>query len=192
MYPFPTRTSQDRSACDKMLLSRDVRLWIADHRRKHASSFCVIGVTLVSLLLTQLPLMKASVGTPRSMTFAGSLGSHHDTNGNLAEIRQGTKGEWLYQDRYASEPHGGVLPFPFNISLGKKAGVLRLSPQAMFTLARAVCLRQRKTRQTAAQGQMTWPLSPISDRPAVDQRENLQSWSTTGPKWQRYFYILSL
>jgi hypothetical protein len=96
-------------------------------------------VTLLTLLLAQMPHIIAYLSTPPEMTFIGSVVNHQDTSSYLAEIRQGMEGEWLFHDRYTSEPHEGGPLFLFYISLGHMAGILGLSPPAVFTIARIVC-----------------------------------------------------
>jgi hypothetical protein len=98
-----------------------------------------LAVSVVTLLVVQLPYVVAYLTAPPHLVFSGALANIHDVNSYLAEIRMGMGSSWLFHDLYTPEPHPAGPLFLFYTGLGKGAAILGLAPDVIYALARPVC-----------------------------------------------------
>lgn len=74
---------------------------------------------LFALLLGSLPYVAGLLFAPPDAVFTGLIINPLDGNSYLAKMAQGARGEWLFHLSFTSEPHEGVVLFPFYLMLGR-------------------------------------------------------------------------
>ncbi len=79
----------------------------------------VIVFALLLMTLTTLPYIVGWLSAGKGWQFGGFLFGVEDGYSYLAKMRLGAHGDWLFNIRYTSEPHGGQLFFLPYILLGK-------------------------------------------------------------------------
>jgi len=87
-------------------------------------------------VLSLLPYLYAWNSQEPDRVFMGFFFLGDDANTYLAKMRQGWEGNWIWTNRYTTEPGPGAYFFIFWIVLGKLAALTRLPLMAVFHLAR--------------------------------------------------------
>jgi len=80
------------------------------------------GFAALVMALTTVPYLLAASASNEQWRFGGFLWGVEDGNSYIAKMGQGARGAWLFTLPYSSEPHKGVLIYPFYLWLGKLAG----------------------------------------------------------------------
>jgi hypothetical protein len=90
-------------------------------------------VSLVILLLVEIPYRLAYAQETRGVVFTGMLWTPHDVLQYLAAMREGAASpSWLVHDHLTGEPHEPAFMYPFYVGLGKLAGLFGVDPQLAF------------------------------------------------------------
>src|SRR6266508_5415086 len=93
----------------------------------------LILVTLVSLLLIEIPYLFAYSQVFRGRAFVGMLWAPDDFAQYSAAMREGAAGpSWLIHDHLTGEPHDPALMYTLYVALGKLAGALGIEFQLAF------------------------------------------------------------
>jgi hypothetical protein len=96
-------------------------------------------VTLVTLLLVEIPYLLAYSQESNGWLFTGMLWSAFDFAQYAAAMREGAaSASWLIHDHLTGEPHAAVFMYPLYVGLGKLAALIGLDFQIAYHLAEVV------------------------------------------------------
>jgi len=99
----------------------------------------VLKVTLVALLLANLPTIVGFIAAPHGTEFSGvSSVAPGDLNVYLSYLEQVQHGHLVFKDLFTAEPQAANVISPFWAMLGLLGSVLRLAPMATYYLGRIV------------------------------------------------------
>ncbi len=106
---------------------------------KVKQSWFVIGVSLILLILTQLPYYLAFRSGPPDSVFGGFLINPLDGNSYIAKMYEGYRGDWLFTLPFTAEKGRGTFIFFFYILQGQLARLFHLPLIFVFHFVRAIC-----------------------------------------------------
>lgn len=117
------------------------------HKSPRARPAWLAALLLAVCLSTSGPKLVNAALTPADWQFTGlmaqeseiSRGVGSDAYTYVSKLRQGSEGQWLYQNRYSEEPHAPALLFSVYLLLGRLLGWLGLDPVTGFLLLSAAC-----------------------------------------------------
>ena len=96
-------------------------------------------VTVLTMLVVELPYLIAYAQVTRGIVFAGMLWSPHDFAQYAAAMREGAESSsWLMHDHLTAEPHKPIFMYPLYVGLGKLSALLGLDVQAVYHAAELV------------------------------------------------------
>lgn len=97
----------------------------------------VLKVTLVALLLANLPTMVGFIAAPQGTGYSGvSSVAPGDLNVYLSYLEQVKHGHLVFKDLFTAEPQVANIINPFWAALGLLGSVLKLAPMAAYYLGR--------------------------------------------------------
>jgi len=99
----------------------------------------VLKITLLAILLANLPFAIAAVAVPHGTTYTGiSSVAPGDLNVYLSYLEQVRQGHFILRDLFTAEPQSPTLINPFWLILGLLGSIFRLAPLATYIISRIV------------------------------------------------------
>ncbi len=96
----------------------------------------VIGVSLLTLAVSTLPVLAGHLAQTPELRFVGALYDVQDYNSHLARMHLGAHGELRYRSLFTPEPHTSEPVILYDFLLGWVASRVGLGAQAAYELSR--------------------------------------------------------
>lgn len=104
--------------------------------KKRQDLFWIAIVATLTLVLSSVPNWVGYAAETSELSYKGAFFDPQDYSVHISMLRAGMQGEWAYQFRFTTEPHGMAYTRLFYILLGQANRLLKLEPATVFEIAR--------------------------------------------------------